>query len=102
MQFSAADIAALLDTFGQSAEIGIFIGIKSYTVVFDSPGQIANIFTGQIETSAPSVIIADSDLAECEATHGTVVETGGVRYSIIAIDPDGTGFTRLSLTRDFP
>lgn len=101
MQFADADITAMLAAFGTTAEFGLYEGIKEYTVVYDAPGKELNMFTGAVETTAPGCLVSESDWTESAGDHGTVVTIGDERFSVIGIEPDGYGFVRLLLTRDF-
>lgn len=95
MQFSAADKAAMLEALGEDAVVTGGL-IK---VLFAAPGQVLDGLGGVITTN-PTALADAADVA----TYGLVGgETGSdimiaaVDYVILAIVPDGDGFSTLTL-----
>lgn len=97
MRFGTADITAMLSAMGQA----VTIGSGSYTGVYESPGQVANLFSGGVETTVPALLMASTDVTAAGITHGTSIVTDGTTYKVIGIEPDGTGFTALILTEEY-
>ena len=122
MQFSAADITAMLDAFADTIiigaapyfdQVGEFDAVATldavgssggveYPCLFDAPGKVLNMFTGGIESAEPSVIMSAALAASSGVAHGTPVVIESRLYYVIAIDPDGSGFTRLALSVEAP
>ena len=109
MQFSQTDIAAMLAALGDQADINGTI----VSVLFESPGMVADQFSGRIETTAPAILMAWRDCERLQLVHGSIITiadpdigwedasywTG--MHSIIGINRNGDGFARIMLTRDF-
>lgn len=51
-----------------------------------------------VETTAPMTECLDTDVAG--VAHGDTITVGGVTYSIIGIQPTGSGITKLILSED--
>jgi len=68
------------------------------TGIFTEAFQLLNEGTGQVETTAPDVLVKSSLLTN--VGHGDLVTIDAVDYAIIGQEPDGTGFTRLVLSRN--
>lgn len=96
MQFSAADIAAMLAAFGQA----VTIGAVSTTGAFDAPGKPVIRNGETIITDAPTLLLSEADAA-LVTKDSTVLTIGGVTYQAYEKTPDGAGFVELDLTRDY-
>lgn len=95
MKFSADDKAAMLDALGDDAVVAG--GIPR--VLFQAPGEVLDGIGGVITTN-PTAVIADGDvttygLVGGENGSGIAIDT--VEYAILAIVPDGDGFSTLTL-----
>ena len=91
----SADLDVYLSDFGEDASFSRQGGAPStIKVLFDNDF----LTTLGVETSGPSALCKSSDVSA--AAHGDTLEIGGVTYNITGIQPDGTGFTLLILSRE--
>jgi hypothetical protein len=83
----ASDVALMLKDFGQS----ITLNGSTVQAIFD------NAYTGMLgmESSGPALTVASSDVAGVEQGHAVVV--GSANYTVVTVEPDGTGVTVLRL-----
>lgn len=88
-----SDLDVFLSDFGVDAEVGG----GTVTVIFDAPGSISRIAGVAVETIAPQIHVKTSDAASW--AHGDTVTIAGVNYTITEITPDGTGISRVVLSR---
>ncbi len=94
------DLLNDLDIFFNDDEFAIevtynlvtFNGIYDNAFIEDQQGQI------QIETLEPQIMVKTSDVTGL--THGETMTVNSVAYKVKEIQPDGTGITRILLTRD--
>ena len=66
-------------------------------VIFDNEFSLSNIGIG-FENSAPQVMAKTSDVSA--ATNGATIVIDSVTYYVIGVEPDGTGVTRLILSKN--
>ena len=95
------DIFFLNDEFSEDLTLTP-AGMAARTIkgIFDEPFEAVSPATGEVETTAPAVIVMTSDVSGV-VNHGDIItRPGGTRYEIIGIRPDGTGVTELLLSRD--
>jgi hypothetical protein len=96
MQFSPADITAMIDAMGQP----VTVGLAQTTAVFNTgPREVArNGMTVYTDTPTLLVSVAVGDLVEKNLT---IITVDDVDYQAFEKVPDGSGFVELDLTRDF-
>lgn len=68
--------------------------------IFDAPGEEINMATGVVETTAPQLECASSDVSGI--TRGDKIVIGSTTYYFLYQTPDGTGMTTLMLSEDSP
>lgn len=100
MPFTASETAAMFDPALTTDAVytpqgGAASAIK---VIFDNEYRAVNIETGQVESAGPQATCKTSDVAN--AKHGETLVINSTTYYIIEIQPDGTGFTILILSRN--
>jgi hypothetical protein len=87
---------AMINSIGLSATYTSDSGIPaSITVLFDNDYQGIDLASGQIMSSGPAAYCKSSDVPN--ATQGDEMTINGVLYTVIGIEPDGTGLTILRL-----
>lgn len=77
-----------------------------FSVIFDSPYQGVSPQTNEIESYSPAATAQSSDVVANSIAHGTAITITGTpggeydgSYSVIGIEPDGQGMTKLILER---
>jgi hypothetical protein len=70
----------------------------SILVLFDAAFKLVNAFTGGIESSSPQAVCKDTDIVGMQ--HGDQLVIRDVVYYVTGIEPDGTGITVLTLSKD--
>jgi hypothetical protein len=80
------------------------VGTEPISAIFDAPFKAASPETGMVESSAPAATVKSSDVTACSIVHGTSIAISGTpggqydgTYTVIGIEPDGQGMTRLIL-----
>ncbi len=95
MKFSAADKAAMLGAVGDEAVVtGGLIRVQ-----FAAPGQVLDGLGGVIATS-PTALADAADVATYDLVggeNGSAITIDTVDYVILAIVPEGNGFSTLTL-----
>lgn len=111
MQFSAADITAMIDAMGTTATLTDttpgagegdppVVTTTTVTGVF-STGPREVIRNGAaIFTDEPALLLSATDAAAV-TKNSTVITIDDVEYQAYNAVPDGSGFVELDLTRDF-
>lgn len=96
MQFTAADITAMIDAMGQP----VTVGLTQTTAVFSTgPREVVrNGMTVYTDTPTLLVSAAVGDLVE---KNETIITVDSTDYQAFEKVPDGSGFVELDLTRDF-
>jgi hypothetical protein len=89
-----ADINAFFTDFAVDAS---YHG-ASIRVIFDESYKLVNALTGGIESTGPQAICQSSDVAG--AQHGEQIVVNDTAYYITGIEPDGSGITVLTLSKD--
>ena len=95
MKFSAADTAAMLEALGETAPV--ISG--SLQVVFQAPAQVLDGLGGLLVTD-PTATASSAELAALEieaGEFGSEITIDGTDYKILAITPDGSGFSTVTL-----
>jgi hypothetical protein len=96
MQFSAADIAAMISAMGTACTIGVAPAVG----VFSAPGMAIEHNGMTLVTTEPTLLL-DEVVAATVTNNSTVITIGGVQYESFEKMPDGSGFVLLNLTTDF-
>ena len=97
-----SDILSDLATFIDTDDFAVSITYNSASIagIFDDEYKGVNPLTGEIEATAPQVIVKISDVSGI--VHGSVLLINSTTYYVISIRPDGTGLTTLILSKDAP
>lgn len=99
MIWPTADISAFLAAMGTAVNIdnGSING-SSITGIFEAPFEAVNQFSGAVEMSAPSLMVATSDVVNFleHQTRAYVAETA-TDYLVTGIQNNNDGWTRLIL-----
>ncbi|MHC1697771.1 MAG: hypothetical protein AB9919_06885 [Geobacteraceae bacterium] len=97
------DLDIFFGDFAATATVGISAPIS---VIFDAPYKGISIETNEIEGYAPAATAKSSDVAALSIAHGTAISISGTPgseydgdYTVIGIEPDGQGLTKLILER---
>jgi len=96
MQFTAADIAAMLGAMGQTVTIGTTSAIGVFS---DGPREVIRNGVTVI-TDSPTLLL-DTTTAALVTTDSTVITISTLNYQAYNKVPDGAGFVELDLTRDY-
>lgn len=118
MDFPATDIAAMLGAFSDQVYIGAqiyFDGLQNfdavttidnigtsggtrYACLFEQAGKQANMFTGQVETTSPWILMSSADVADSGVSYGSPLVVNGRLFYALSVDPDGAGFSTVTLS----
>jgi hypothetical protein len=71
---------------------------KTVTVIFDAPFQLTSAQGLEYQNAEPQCLVATSDVAD--ANDQATILIDAVTYKVREVQPDGTGITRLILSRD--
>lgn len=83
----------MLADFGIPATIQ---GIASpVTGIFDDRFKMVDDLGQEVESALPMFFCRTTDVPN--VLHGATCTVNGVTYTIMSVEPDGTGFTRLTL-----
>ncbi|HOO90732.1 MAG TPA: hypothetical protein PLA74_07895 [Syntrophales bacterium] len=78
-------------------------GLTARTIkgIFDAPYQAVSPESGEIETTAPSILVMTSDVSGV-VHHGDAMTrvSDSVNYEVVGIQPDTAGTTRLIMSRE--
>jgi hypothetical protein len=96
MQFSAADITAMIGAMGQT----VTIGTVSKTGVFSTGPREVVRNDARVWTDQPTLLLSEADAATV-TRNSTIITIGSVTYQAYEKTPDGSGFVELDLTRDY-
>lgn len=89
------DIDFFFDVFGVN---GVYDGTTTVETIFDDSFERINLDTGEVEGSSPQVVIKTSAIANI--AHGKTLLINSITYYIRGVQPDGTGMTRLILSKN--
>ncbi|GAF85155.1 unnamed protein product [marine sediment metagenome] len=94
------DLIGDLDTFLANDEFAVDVTYNAvtFTGIFDDAFDSPNLDTGQIETTAPQVLVKDSDISGIAQDDTMTINS--VVYNVTGIHPDGTGLTTIILSQD--
>lgn len=87
------DVAGFFVDFGEPA---ILKDGREITILFDSPFFNVTAMGIDIEASKPTAVAKSADVLE--TVHGDTLKYKSVTYTIIGVQPDGTGITVLILS----
>lgn len=92
---SAADRAAMLssDDFG----VAITVGASTIYGIFDK--EYFAVQGGEVDTESdmPTVLVQSSDVTAQSIAVATALTISGDSYTVVSVQPDGQGMTRLVL-----
>lgn len=95
-----------LDIFFADSGATATIGTTPISVLFDTPYRGIGIESGEVESSSPAATAKSSDVATLGIAHGTEIGISGTPggeydgdYTVIGMEPDGQGMTKLILER---
>jgi hypothetical protein len=71
---------------------------KQITVIFDAPFQLTSAQGVEYQNAEPQCLARTSDVADANDQATILINT--ITYKVREVQPDGTGITRLILTRD--
>ena len=96
------DILSDLPTFLDTDDFAVSITYNSTSIagIFDDEYRGVNQLTGEIEATAPQVIVKTSDVVG--VAHGAVMVINSATFYVINIMQDGTGLTTILLSKDAP
>lgn len=109
MQFSAADITAMIGAMGQGVSLsntGVdeddnpVTTVTAVTGVYSTGPREITRNGAAVWTDEPTLLLSAADAA-LVTRNSTIITTGGVSYQAYEKTPDGSGFVELDLTRDF-
>ena len=83
--------------FTDSGVAATFKG-TAISVVFDNAYKVIDALTGGIASSAPQAICKSADVAA--AVPGDTLIIGSTTYYVTEVEPDGSGITVLTLSKD--
>lgn len=97
----ADDLAGDLGIFFNLEEFAVkavWKGTKEVAAIFEDPFTAAGAAGAEVESSAPVAHVRTADVSGI--AQGDTFKIGTVTYTIIGVQPDGTGVTRLILSQD--
>jgi hypothetical protein len=94
MAFYEDDIEDMLDDFGVTAIV--MKTRESKTVIFDNDYQ--TIVDGNVESSGPGFFAKETDFSSL--VQGDTLTIDSTIYSVISVEPDGTGGLTVMLSED--
>ena len=92
--FVLDDIADMIEALGRSAT---FRG-NSINLLFLNEFDAAIVFDQEIEMQAPECLAETADVPDI--SHGETITIAAVTYYVIGVEPEGTGVTRIKLSKD--
>jgi hypothetical protein len=97
----ADDITNDIDLFLRTSEFAktaIYNGIQVINVIFDNESVGVDLGPETVETLAPQALCKTSDIPSVR--HGDTLKIDDVTYKVIGAEPDGTGLTKVMLSKD--
>lgn len=86
------DLSPFFDVAGGFAQTAT-VGGSSFPVIFDNAYQAG--MNALVETTGPICQAKTSDVAS--VVQGSTITIGGTAYTVVSVQPDGTGVTTLAL-----
>lgn len=96
MKFTAADITAMIDAFGDD----VTTDFETMRGIYQAPGKVFDSYNGGIVTTSPTLLLSEIDAALI-TENSTFITIGAETFQAIEIMPDGAGFSELTLTKDY-
>jgi hypothetical protein len=93
-EFWEADLAGMFVDFGIDATYGA----STIQVIFDNEFLAASAFDIEVESREPKCYVKESDVSGID--QGDTLVINSTTYYVIKVEPDGTGLTRLILSKD--
>lgn len=97
---------AVIDVdFLANQAVTIVQATATHIATLNGAAQVAIVFERDyidalgVASTAPVAIVADRALPELGASEGDALDVGGTPYTVVAVEPDGTGMTILRLHR---
>jgi hypothetical protein len=93
---TAEDAAVMLEAIG---DVAVVNGV-SFNVLFNDTAQVADYRSDQVVRVDPYCLAASADVAALGIhgdPDGTAISIGGTDYRVMAVDPDGSAFSILTL-----
>ena len=95
------DLNEFFKEFAESAVWTPYLGTATpLKCIPRGPSVTPTLITGQMSLQDTSALCKTSDIAP--AKEGDAFAVGGVTYYILTNDPDGTGMSRVQLSKDKP
>ncbi|OHD22458.1 MAG: hypothetical protein A2Y38_24970 [Spirochaetes bacterium GWB1_59_5] len=88
--------ATAISRFGNEKAL---IGLVEVDVIFDEFAKSLDLFQADVSTTAPACSMDSAAVVENNVVYGTIITIKNVSYSVAEIIPDGTGLSRLNLTK---
>ena len=100
-KFWEDDVPGLLSKdFGITVTFSSSSVTKDVTAIFDNEYLAEQLVEGEVSSLEPQAHIATADIPEAQA--GDTLKVEGTTYNITNVEPDGTGLTRVVLSKDTP
>ena len=94
----AEDLLTDLDTFFSDFGVDAVWNVTTFKVIFHNAYEAVTLFGLDIESKNPYVEAKDSDVVGI--AQGNTFTVNATAYKVIGIQPDGTGITILTLSKD--
>ena len=95
MAWTSTDLDGILAVAGTDA----LLGSETVRVVWRNRYEAVELYDGRVESAGPYVLVKSTDVTLYEIDHGTELEIDSTTYTIVEIQPDGQGLTKLILER---
>lgn len=102
-KFWMADIPAFLDDFGEVVSWNNGSEVRNVRGIFDNEYSRVDVLESGVESRGPEIAIASADIVGVAQGQTITVDNGDgttTAYNVMAVEPDGTGITRLLLSKD--
>lgn len=95
----AEDLSVFFGDFGQMVTLRPFgEDVEIEAIFFNSPEEISQL--EELNSPGPPVaLVKTEDLADIDFDHAEYLAIGSEEYNILTIEPDGTGFSKLTLEK---
>lgn len=92
-----------LKAFFSTTEFAEFVhfGVYDILAIFDQEYHALSPFGGEISSTDPSLLMMDTDVASYGVETGNILTIRGKEFYVTSTEPDGTGITRLHLSKDY-
>lgn len=93
----ALDIDAFFDVDAGFADDAVYNGTRTIPVIFENDYFAVNVASVRGESSQPQAYCRTVDVPN--AAHGDTLTIDSVIYTVVSVQPDGTGTTLLILRK---